>query len=45
MPMQLCDDQALGQTSSLGSIDGLGDRAIQISQSLADVCAYRQDMV
>lgn len=35
--MQLRDDQALGQASSLGSVDSLGDRAIQISQRLVDV--------
>lgn len=39
VPVQLGDDQALRQSSSLGSVDGLGDRAIQLGQYLVDVLA------
>jgi len=42
MAVQICDDQALGQPGSLGSLDRLGNGAIQISQGLVDFRAHRK---
>ena len=41
VPVNLGDDQALRQDGSLGRIDGVGNRAVQIGQSLVDVLAQR----
>ena len=41
VPVQLSDDQALRQSSSLGSVDSL-DRDIQFGHSLIDIRAHRQ---